>query len=84
MFWRCSERSKRQTYGGRHVARRTASPHRRADNMPNQFSNGGRDEAIVPIPGARTEAQVKENAGAMVFGPLTPEQMAEIDTILER
>ncbi|MEM7121432.1 MAG: aldo/keto reductase [Pseudomonadota bacterium] len=44
----------------------------------------GRDQTIVPIPGARTEAQVTENAGAMALGPLTPAQMAEIDTILER
>ena len=44
----------------------------------------GRDETVVPIPGARTEAQVKENAGAMGFGPLTIAQMTEIDTILER
>ena len=43
-----------------------------------------RDQQIVPIPGARTEAQVRENAGAIAFGPLTQAQMAEIDTILER
>jgi aryl-alcohol dehydrogenase-like predicted oxidoreductase len=38
----------------------------------------------VPIPGFRTVAQVEENAKAMEFGPLTPDQMAEIDRILER
>jgi hypothetical protein len=27
-------------------------------------------------------AQVEENAGAMQHGPLTPEQMAEVDRLL--
>ena len=35
----------------------------------------------IPIPGFRTVAQVQENAAAMPFGPLTPEQMGEIDAI---
>jgi aryl-alcohol dehydrogenase-like predicted oxidoreductase len=38
----------------------------------------------VPIPGFKTVAQVDENCRAMDFGPLTPEQMAEIDRILGR
>ncbi len=38
----------------------------------------------IPIPGFRTVAQVQENAAAMQFGPLTPEQMREIDAILGR
>jgi aryl-alcohol dehydrogenase-like predicted oxidoreductase len=38
----------------------------------------------VPIPGFWTVAQVEENAKAMEFGPLTPDQMAEIDRILGR
>lgn len=38
----------------------------------------------VPIPGFRTVAQVEENARAMEFGPLTPDQMLEIDRILGR
>ncbi|MBO9371650.1 MAG: aldo/keto reductase [Chloroflexi bacterium] len=38
----------------------------------------------IPIPGFRTVAQVQENAAAMPFGPLTPEQMGEIDAILGR
>jgi aryl-alcohol dehydrogenase-like predicted oxidoreductase len=38
----------------------------------------------LPIPGFRTEAQARENAGAMAYGPLTPDQMGEIDTILGR
>ncbi len=43
-----------------------------------------RSERTLPIPGFRTVAQVKENAGAMRFGPLAPEQMQEIDRLLER
>ena len=38
----------------------------------------------VPIPGFKTVAQVEENAKAMQFGPLTSDQMAEIDRILGR
>lgn len=38
----------------------------------------------VPIPGFKTVRQVEENAGAMQFGPLSPEQMVEIDRILGR
>jgi aryl-alcohol dehydrogenase-like predicted oxidoreductase len=43
-----------------------------------------RSEKTIPIPGFKTVAQVKENASAMELGPLTPEQMQEIDTILGR
>jgi aryl-alcohol dehydrogenase-like predicted oxidoreductase len=46
--------------------------------------NWARSEKTLPIPGFRTVAQVQENAAAMQFGPLTPEQMKEIDTLLER
>ncbi len=38
----------------------------------------------IPIPGFRTVAQVRENAAAMQFGPLPPQQMREIDAILGR
>lgn len=38
----------------------------------------------IPIPGFRTIAQVQGNAAAMQFGPLTSEQMREIDIILGR
>ncbi|MCX6120824.1 MAG: aldo/keto reductase [Ignavibacteriales bacterium] len=41
-------------------------------------------EKTLPIPGFRTVAQVKENVGAMQFGPLTKKQMSEIDMLLER
>lgn len=37
---------------------------------------------MVPIPGIRTVAQAEENCRAMQFGPLTAEQVAEIDGIL--
>lgn len=43
-----------------------------------------RSEQTIPIPGFKTVAQVEENAKAMQFGPLTPEQMHEIDTLLGR
>jgi len=38
----------------------------------------------VPIPGFKTVDQVKENAGAIRFGPLNDEQMNQIDQILGR
>jgi aryl-alcohol dehydrogenase-like predicted oxidoreductase len=43
-----------------------------------------RSPQTIPIPGFRTVKQVEENVGAMDFGPLTPEQMREIEDILER
>ena len=43
-----------------------------------------RSEKMLPIPGIRTVAQATENAKAMEFGPLTPEQVREIDQILGR
>lgn len=43
-----------------------------------------RSPLTLPIPGFRTVAQVEENCGAMAFGPLTAEQMRQIDEILER
>ena len=43
-----------------------------------------RSEKTIPIPGFKTAAQVEENARAMEFGPLTAEQMKEIDTLLGR
>jgi len=44
----------------------------------------GRNENTIPIPGIRTVAQAKENAGAMQFGPLSDDQMREIEVLLER
>jgi aryl-alcohol dehydrogenase-like predicted oxidoreductase len=43
-----------------------------------------RSEKTLPIPGYRNTAQVEENCGALAFGPLTSEQMRQIDNILER
>jgi len=43
-----------------------------------------RSETTIPIPGFKTVRQVEENARAMELGPLTPEQMKEIDSILGR
>jgi aryl-alcohol dehydrogenase-like predicted oxidoreductase len=42
------------------------------------------DERMVPIPGFKTVAQVKENAGAMAFGPFGESEMRQIDEILGR
>lgn len=44
----------------------------------------GRSEHTIPIPGFRTVAQVEENCAAMQLGPLSAEQMGEIDALLER
>jgi len=43
-----------------------------------------RSTHTIPIPGFRTVAQVEENCGAMRFGPLTAEQVREIDAVLGR
>ena len=43
-----------------------------------------RSPTTIPIPGFKTVAQVEENCGALDKGPLTPDQMAEIDSILGR
>ncbi|MGD8794236.1 MAG: aldo/keto reductase [Anaerolineae bacterium] len=43
-----------------------------------------RSERAIPIPGFKTVAQVEENAGAMAFGPLSREQLQEVEQILER
>ena len=44
----------------------------------------GRNEKTIPIPGIRTVAQARENAEAMQFGPLSDEQMMEIEQLLGR
>ncbi len=43
-----------------------------------------KSEKTIPIPGFKTVRQVEENAGAMEFGPLTEEQLAEIQTLLNK
>ena len=42
----------------------------------------GRSPKTIPIPGFKTVKQVEENCAALEYGPLTSEQMAEIDLIL--
>jgi len=41
-----------------------------------------RSPSTIPIPGFKTVAQVEENAGAMAFGPLSDEQMKDIESVL--
>ncbi len=43
-----------------------------------------RSENTIPIPGFKTVKQMEENAGALQFGPLTKEQMKEIENLLQR
>lgn len=43
-----------------------------------------RSPLMVPIPGIRTVQQAEENAGAMRFGALTPNQMQEIERLMGR
>lgn len=70
---------------------------RRLDAIGEVLTAGGRtlaqgslgwlwalSENTIPIPGFKTVAQVEENAGAMEFGALSNEQMAEIDTLLKK
>jgi aryl-alcohol dehydrogenase-like predicted oxidoreductase len=42
------------------------------------------DERMVPIPGFKSAKQVKDNAGAMEFGPLTESQVKDIQTIVKK
>ncbi len=42
-----------------------------------------RSYQTIPIPGFRTKEQVKENAGAIRFGQLKPEQVKEISDLLK-
>lgn len=44
----------------------------------------GRSGQTIPIPGFKNLRQVEENVGAMAFGPLKSEQMAEIERLLVR
>lgn len=43
-----------------------------------------RSPKTIPIPGFRTIGQVEENTGAMELGPLSAEQVAHIDALLDR
>ncbi len=44
----------------------------------------GLDERMAPIPGFKTVQQVKDNAGALDFGPLTKEQVRQVQEIVAR
>jgi len=41
-----------------------------------------KSDKTIPIPGFKTVKQVEENAGALSFGPLTEEQVNEVDSVL--
>jgi aryl-alcohol dehydrogenase-like predicted oxidoreductase len=41
-----------------------------------------RSERTIPIPGFKTVQQVEENAGALHFGPLSDEQMKQVNDLL--
>ncbi len=43
-----------------------------------------RSDRNIPIPGAKTVAQVTENAGALAHGPLPADAMDEIERLIER
>jgi len=68
---------------------------RTVDALRDVFTSAGRsmaqgalayiwalDENMVPIPGFKTVQQVIDNAGAMSFGPLTDEQMSQVQGIV--
>jgi len=40
-----------------------------------------KSKATIPVPGFRTEEQARDSIGALEFGPLTSEQMEEIEKI---
>jgi aryl-alcohol dehydrogenase-like predicted oxidoreductase len=44
----------------------------------------GRSTRLIPIPGFKNISQVEQNAGALEFGPLTKDQMEEVEKLLER
>jgi aryl-alcohol dehydrogenase-like predicted oxidoreductase len=41
-----------------------------------------RSPRLIPIPGVRTVAQVEENAGALAFGPLSADELAQVEAVL--
>lgn len=44
----------------------------------------GRSPKTIPIPGFKTVAQIDENVGALRLGPLTQDQLGEIDRLLAK
>jgi aryl-alcohol dehydrogenase-like predicted oxidoreductase len=70
---------------------------RQAEALREVLTSGGRTLAqgalgwiwarhgrAIPIPGFKNERQVRENAAAMKFGPLTADQMSDVQGILAR
>jgi aryl-alcohol dehydrogenase-like predicted oxidoreductase len=43
-----------------------------------------RSEITIPIPGFKTVTQMQENIAAIDFGPLSTEQMAALDSLVDR
>jgi aryl-alcohol dehydrogenase-like predicted oxidoreductase len=41
------------------------------------------DENMIPIPGFKSVAQVEQNASAMSFGPLAPDELTQIQAIVD-
>ncbi|WP_329501102.1 aldo/keto reductase [Kitasatospora herbaricolor] len=41
-----------------------------------------RTDAVIPIPGCRTVAQVEENLGTLAHGPLPAAEFAEVEALL--
>jgi aryl-alcohol dehydrogenase-like predicted oxidoreductase len=73
---------------------RFAKPLKTVEALREILTSGGRtmaqgalayiwalDERMIPIPGFRTVEQVSDNAGAMEFGPLTAQELAQIQTV---
>ena len=44
----------------------------------------GRSERTLPVPGFRTPEQVRDLAGALAKGPLNPDQMLEVERLIDR
>lgn len=44
----------------------------------------GKSPSLIPVPGAKTVAQVQENAAAAALGPLPKSVMNEIEDVIER
>jgi aryl-alcohol dehydrogenase-like predicted oxidoreductase len=42
----------------------------------------GLDERMIPIPGFKTVEQVKDNAGALQYGPLTVDEVRQVEAIV--
>jgi aryl-alcohol dehydrogenase-like predicted oxidoreductase len=73
---------------------RIANRLRTVEALREVFTSGGRsmaqgaiayiwalDDRMVPIPGFKSVEQVVDNAGAMDFGPLTAEELAQVQSI---